>query len=101
MQARSKEMMAEEVISFRTNFWPDRFPVEARFYQFGSCGPSRTLTTQRIFCAQELHAFQEELARQESTREWSFIAYYEPSPVISPGNRSEGVAEVASLQNPS
>jgi len=27
---------------------------------------------------QELHAFQEELARQENTREWSFIAYYEP-----------------------
>jgi len=93
-------MMAEEAISLRTNFWPDRFPVEARFYQCGSVGPSCTLTTQRISCAQEWHGFQEELARRESRREWSFIAYYEPSPVISPGNRSEGVGEVASLQNP-
>jgi len=71
-------MITEEVISFRKDFWPDRFPVEAQFYQFGPFAPSCTLTTQRIFSAQELHAFQEELARRESTREWSFIAYYEP-----------------------
>jgi len=71
-------MMAEEVISFRTNFWSDRFSVEARCYQFGSGRPSCTLTTQRISCDQELQAFQEELARRVSTREWNFIAYYEP-----------------------
>jgi hypothetical protein len=77
-QARRKEMIAEEVISFRKHFRPDRFPVEARFYQYGSFGPSRTLTTQRISSVQQLHAFQEELVRRESTLEWRFIAYYEP-----------------------
>jgi len=77
-QARSKKMIAEKVISFRKNFWPDRFPLEARFYQFGASRPSCTLTTQKIASSQELHAFQEELAERESTLDWSFIAYYEP-----------------------
>ena len=71
-------MIAEEVISFRKSFWPHHFPIEVRFYQFGSLGSSRTLTAQRISSAQELHVFQEELTRRESTYEWSFIAYYEP-----------------------
>lgn len=70
-------MIAEEVISFRKDFWPDHFPVEARFYQFGLFGPSCTLTTQRISSAQELHAFQDELHRRERVHEWCFIAYYE------------------------
>jgi hypothetical protein len=76
--ARRREMIAEEeLLSFRQQFWPDRFPIEARYYQFGSFGPSCTLTTQRISSAQELHAFQDELNRRERAHEWSFIAYYE------------------------
>jgi hypothetical protein len=71
-------MIAEELISFRKNFWPSRFPIEARVYAFGSFGPSRTPITQRIASPEALSAFQDELTRQESAHDWRFIAYYEP-----------------------
>ena len=56
-------MIAEELISFRKNFWPSRFPIEARVYEFG---PSRALITQSIASPEALAAFQDELARRES-----------------------------------
>ncbi len=71
-------MIAEELISFRKNFWPSHFPIEARVYEFGSFGPSRTLITRRIASPEALAAFQDELTRRESAHEWRFIAYYEP-----------------------
>jgi hypothetical protein len=71
-------MMAEELLSFRQHFWPGCFPIEARVYEFGSFGPSRTLIIQRIASPEALAAFQEELTRRESAHEWGFIAYYEP-----------------------
>jgi hypothetical protein len=70
-------MIAEAVLSFRKEYWTNRFPIEARFYQFGLSGPSGTLTTQRLSSPEALQAFQDELIRRESTYEWCFIAYYE------------------------
>ncbi len=43
-------MVADELLSFRREFWPGHF----------------------------LHAFQDELTKQECAHEWSFLAYYEP-----------------------
>ncbi len=71
-------MVAEELLSFRKHFWPHHFPIDARYYQFASGEPSPVLTTWRIFSAQELRAFQDELTMREAAHEWSFIAYYEP-----------------------
>ena len=71
-------MIAEELISFRKHFWPSHFPIEARVFEFGSFGPSRTLITQSIASPEALAAFQAELTRRESADEWRFIAYYEP-----------------------
>ncbi len=76
---KRKQMVAEELLSFRKHFWPHHFPIDARFYQFGSVEPSPALTTRRICSAQELRAFQDELTRREAAHEWSFIAYYEPT----------------------
>ena len=69
-------MIPEEVLSFRKEYWTSRFPIEARFYQFGLFGPSRTLTTQMLSSPEALQAFQDELIRRESAHEWCFIAYY-------------------------
>jgi hypothetical protein len=71
-------MIAEELISFRKHFWPGHFPIEARVYEFGSFGLSRTLITHNIASPEALAAFQAELTRRESADEWRFLAYYEP-----------------------
>ena len=71
-------MVLDELLSFRTHFWPGHFPIEARYYEYAVSGPSLTLRTRRISTPEELRAFQEELARREQLNEWSFLAYYEP-----------------------
>ena len=71
-------MVRDELLSFRQHFWPSQFPIEARYYEYGASGPSRTLWTQRIVTPEELRAFQTELTRREQLHEWSFLAYYEP-----------------------
>jgi len=72
-------MLAEHLISFRKEYWPDHFPIEARYYQFGVGGPSRTLTSQLLVSPGALRAFQDEVNRRERALEWSFLAYYEPA----------------------
>jgi len=69
-------MISEELLSFRKQYWTNNFPIEARYYQFGAGGPS--LTSRLISSAEELREFQSEASRQEQSREWSFIAYYDP-----------------------
>ena len=71
-------MLAEHLISFRKEYWPDRFPIEARYYQFGAGGFSRTLTSQLLASPRALRTFQDEVSRRERALEWSFLAYYEP-----------------------
>lgn len=70
-------MVLEELLSFRTHFWPSHFPVEARYYEFNASAPSLTLRTRRISTPEELRAFQQEVTRREQLNEWSFLAYYE------------------------
>jgi hypothetical protein len=38
-------MVLDELLSFRTHFWPSHFPIEAWYYEYGASGPSRTLRT--------------------------------------------------------
>ena len=71
-------MLAEHLISFRKEFWPDQFPIEARYYQFGECPPSRTFTSQLLASPGALRTFQDEVSKQEHALEWSFLAYYKP-----------------------
>jgi hypothetical protein len=71
-------MVLDDLLSFRTHFWPSQFPIEARYYEYGASGPSRTLSTRRIVTPEELRAFQAELTRREQLHEWSFLAFYEP-----------------------
>ncbi len=71
-------MVLDELLSFRTHFWPSHFPVEARYYEYRATGRSLTLRTRRISTPEELRAFQQELTRREQLNEWSFLAYYEP-----------------------
>jgi hypothetical protein len=70
-------MVRDELLSFRQHFWPILYPIEARYYEFGTVAPSRTFMTRRIGTPEELRAFQEELTRRESLHEWGFLAYYE------------------------
>jgi len=72
-------MLAEHLISFRKEFWPDHFPIEARYYQFGTVGPARTLTSQLLASPGALRTFQDEVSWRERALEWSFLAYYEPT----------------------
>ena len=72
-------MVYDELLSFRSHFWPGHFPVEVRYYEYEVSGPSLALRTRRIATPEELRAFHEELARREQLHEWSFLAYYEPS----------------------
>jgi hypothetical protein len=73
-------MARDELLSFRQQFWPSHYPVEARYYVYGSTAPSWTFTSQQVRTPEELRAFQEELVRREQSHEWGFLAYYE-SPV--------------------
>ncbi len=77
-------MVLDELLSFRQHFWPSQFPIEARYYEYGASGPSRTLSTLRILTPEELRAFQEEMTKREHLHEWSFLAFYEP--FIQPHN---------------
>jgi hypothetical protein len=72
-------MLAEHLISFRKEYWPDHFPIEARYYQFGTVGPSRILTSQLLASPQALRTFQDEVSWRERALDWSFLAYYEPA----------------------
>jgi hypothetical protein len=72
-------MLAEHLISFRKEYWPDHFPIEARYYQFGAGPPSRTLTSQLLASPGALRTFQEEVSWRERALEWGFLAYYEPA----------------------
>ncbi|HZT99800.1 MAG TPA: hypothetical protein VFA10_09085 [Ktedonobacteraceae bacterium] len=67
--------MAEELISFRTNYYISSFPVEARFYQCIEVGRC-ILLSYLLQSPQELSEFQDELSRREPLGEWIFVAYY-------------------------
>ncbi len=41
-------MVLDELLSFRTHFWPSHFPIEARYYEYRSTGSSLTLKARRI-----------------------------------------------------
>ena len=71
-------MVLDELLSFHTHFWPNHFPIEARYYEYRATGPSLTLKARRISTREELRAFQKEVTRREQLNEWSFLAYYEP-----------------------
>lgn len=71
-------MVHEELLSFRTHFWPSQFPIEARYYEYKASGSLLLLRKRLISTPEELRAFQEELIRREQLYEWSFLAYYEP-----------------------
>ncbi len=71
-------MLAEHLISFRKEYWPDRFPIEAHYYQFGAGRSSRTLTSHLLASPRALRTFQDEVSSRERALEWSFLAYYEP-----------------------
>jgi len=71
-------MVLDELLSFRTHFWPSHFPIEARYYEYKATGLSLTLKARRIATPEELRAFQKEVTRREQRNEWSFLAYYEP-----------------------
>jgi hypothetical protein len=73
-------MVRDELLSFRQQFWPSHYPIEARYNVYGASAPSWTFTSQQMRTPEELSAFQGELARREQTHEWGFLAYYE-SPV--------------------
>jgi hypothetical protein len=80
-------MVLDELLSFHKYFWPSHFPIEARYYEYGASGPSRTLWTRRISTPEELRAFQEDLTKREQLREWSFLAYYEPLGIVGMDGR--------------
>lgn len=67
-------MVRDEVLSFRQQFWPSHYPIEARYYVYGAKEPSRTFTTQQMRTPEELCAFQQELDRREQSHEWEFLA---------------------------
>jgi hypothetical protein len=71
-------MVLDELLSFRTHFWPSHFPIEARYYEYRSTASTLTLKARRISTPEELRAFQKEVTRREQLHEWSFLAYYEP-----------------------
>ena len=73
-------MIHDELLSFRQQFWPSHYPIEARHYVYGASAPPQAFTTQQMGSPEELRAFLEELARREQSHEWGFLAYYE-SPV--------------------
>jgi hypothetical protein len=79
LQSKEGQMLAEHLISFRKEYWPDHFPIEARYYQFGAGGPSRTFTSQLLASPGALRTFQDEVSWRERALEWSFLAYYEPA----------------------
>ncbi len=70
-------MVRDELLSFRQQFWPSHYPIEARYYVYGASAPSWTCTSQQMRTPEELRAFQNELARREQSHEWGFLAYYE------------------------
>ncbi len=70
--------MAEELISFRKNYYISSFPVEAKFYQCTEIGRC-TLLSYLLQSPQELSEFQAELAKREPLGEWIFVAYYAPA----------------------
>ncbi len=41
-------MVLDELLSFRTHFWPSHFPIEARYYEYRSTGSSLTLKARLI-----------------------------------------------------
>jgi hypothetical protein len=41
-------MVLDELLSFRTHFWPSHFPIEARYYEYKATGPSLTLKARCI-----------------------------------------------------
>ena len=70
-------MVRDELLSFRQQFWPSHYPIEARYYLYGASATSWTFTSQQLRTPEELRAFQGELARREQSHEWGFLAYYE------------------------
>ena len=70
-------MVLDELLSFRTHFWPSHFPIEARYYEYRSTGSSLTLKARLISTPEELRAFQKEVTQREQRKEWSFLVYYE------------------------
>ena len=72
-------MVAEEVISFRREYYTTQFPIEARWYQCGELGGTCILTARIIHSAHELSTFQDELSQRENSGEWIFLVYAEPS----------------------
>lgn len=71
-------MVHDELLSFSTHFWPSRYPIEARYYEYKASAPSLILKARLISTPEELRAFQQELTRREQLHEWSFLAYYDP-----------------------
>ena len=41
-------MVLDELLSFRTHFWPSHFPIETGYYEYKATGPSLTLKARRI-----------------------------------------------------
>jgi hypothetical protein len=87
-------MVREELLSFRQHFWPSHYPIEARYYEYGSVAPSRTFTTRRIGTPEELRAFQDEVTRREQSHEWAFLAYYESQIPPLMGDSQAGLPSV-------
>ncbi len=71
-------MVAEEVISFRKEYYTTRFPIEARWYQCGELGGTCILTARIVHSAHELSTFQDEMSQRENSGEWIFLVYAEP-----------------------
>src|SRR6516162_1060439 len=67
---RRKSMVRDELLSFRQQFWPSHYPIEARYNVYGASAPSWTFTSQQMRTPEELRAFQGELARREQLHEW-------------------------------
>ncbi len=71
-------MVQDELLSFRTHFWPSRYPIEARYYEYNASWPHMILRKRLMSNPEELRTFQEELTKREQLHVWSFLAYYEP-----------------------
>jgi hypothetical protein len=78
---RKRTMGAEQVISFRKEYYTTQFPLEARWFQCGERGGTCLLTAQIIHSVRELRAFQDEVSRRANAGEWIFLAYTEPGVV--------------------
>ncbi len=72
-------MVAVQVISYRSDYYTTRFPIEARWYQCGELGGTCILTARIMHSTHELRAFQDELSQRANSGEWIFLAYAESS----------------------